>query len=215
MQSKIGVRRFWLAGLMLSWPALFGCSAGEPSEGFINPGLMNAYIPLSQSRMLVFGRWGAALVVAPNVAVTNDHNLNLISSDRLLGRSRDYDLLFFRTEQRTTPAFASARDGEQVIAYGQGSNHDLREAKGAIAALDEYVAPRCGECRTQQAIAFDANAGGGFSGGPVVDAATGAVLGVTFGYLDGQGAKGGRRMYAYDIRLVMAEMHRLLDPNPS
>ena len=57
---------------------------------------------------------------------------------------------------------------------------------------------------------FDARAGGGFSGGPVVDAETGAVVGVTFGYLDGRAADGGRRMYAYDMNLVMDEMHRLL-----
>jgi len=211
MQRKSGVRRFWLAGVVLLCPALIACSAGEPSKGFINPALMDAYIPLSQSRMLVLGRWGAALVVAPNVAVTNDHNLNLIPSDRVLARSRDYDLLFFRTGQQAVPDFATALAGEQVIAYGQGSDHDLREAKGMVAALDEYVAPRCADCRTQRAITFDADAGGGFSGGPVVDAATGAVLGVTFGYLNGQGVKGGRRMYAYDIGLVTAEMHRLLD----
>ena len=204
------MRRFWLAGVLL-WPALIGCSAGEHSKGFINPRLMGAYIPLSQSRMLVFGRWGAALALTPNVAVTNDHNLNFIPPDRLLARSRDYDLLFFRTEQRTAPEFANPLGGEQVIAYGQGSDRDLREAKGEIATVDEFVAPRCTDCRTQRAITFNADAGGGFSGGPVVDAGTGAVVGVTFGYLDGQGANGGRRMYAYDIDLVIAEMHRLLD----
>jgi hypothetical protein len=37
------------------------------------------------------------------------------------------------------------------------------------------------------------------------------VLGVTFGYLDGKGEGGGRRMYAYDMALVIEEMHRLLD----
>jgi trypsin-like peptidase len=211
MQRKSGVRRVWLAVVVSSWPALVGCSAGEPSKGFINPRLTDAYIPLSQSRMLVFGRWGAALAVTPDVAVTNDHNLNLIPPDRVLARSRDYDLLFFRTEQRAAPEFANPLAGEQVIAYGQGSERDLREAKGAIEGLDEYVAPRCGDCRTQRAITFDADAGGGFSGGPVVDAGTGAVVALTFGYLDGQGMKGGRRMYAYDIGLVLAEMHRLLD----
>jgi hypothetical protein len=28
---------------------------------------------------LVFSRWGAALMVAPNIAVTNDHNLNFVA----------------------------------------------------------------------------------------------------------------------------------------
>ena len=64
------------------------------------------------------------------------------------------------------------------------------------------------DCRIQDVMVFDARAGGGFSGGPVVDAKTGAVLGITFGYLDGKAQNGGRRMYAYTMALVMAEMHR-------
>jgi len=95
-----------------------------------------------------------------------------------------------------------------VIAYGQGSNQDLREAAGKVVAVDEYVEARCPNCPAQRALVFSADAGGGFSGGPVVDAKTGAVLGITFGYLD---SEKGRRMYAYDMDLVMTEMHRLLD----
>jgi S1-C subfamily serine protease len=59
---------------------------------------------------------------------------------------------------------------------------------------------------------YDANAGEGFSGGPVVDAATGAVIGITFGFKDDKSAQGGRRMYAYDIALVLEEMRRLISP---
>jgi hypothetical protein len=204
------LRRFGFAGLLL-WPVLVGCSAGQPSSGFIDARLMDAYIPLSQRETLFFGRWGAAFTVAPSIAVTNDHNLNLIPADSVLARSRDYDLLFFRTGPSMAPATAKPSTGEDVIAYGQGSDDGLREAKGAVASVDEYVAARCQGCRVQRALVFDADAGAGFSGGPVVDAKTGAVLGITFGYLDGKGAKGGRRMYAYDIDLVMTEMHRLLD----
>ena len=205
------LRRFAFAGLVLLWPVLIGCSAGQPSAGFIDPRLMDAYIPLSQRQMLVFGHWGAAFAVAPTIGVTNDHNLNLIPPDSVLARSRDYDLLFFRTGPSMTPATAKPHAGEEVIAYGQGSSDGLREARGAVAGLDEYVAPRCQGCRAQRSLIYDADAGAGFSGGPVVDAKSGAVLGITFGYLDGKGANGGRRMYAYDIDAVMAEMHRLLD----
>jgi hypothetical protein len=202
------VRRVWTAGLAFFAPALLACSAGFPSNGFVDPRLMSVYIPLSQSYDVIFSRWGAALTVAPNVAVTNDHNLNFIAAGRVLARSRDYDLLFFRTDSPLVPVTAAPRLGDNVIAYGQGSNHDLREAAGKVVALDEFVEARCPDCPAQRALVFAADAGGGFSGGPVVDANTGAVLGVTFGYLDG---KNGRRMYAYDIDLVLAEMHRLLD----
>ena len=202
------VRRFWVAGLAVFTPVLLACSAGQASKGFISPRLMPAYIPLSQSYDVVFSRWGAAMTVAPNVAVTNDHNLNFIEPGRVLARSRNYDLLFFRTDLPLVPLMAKARVGDAVIAYGQGRNADLREASGEVVALDEYVERRCPDCLAQRALVFRADAGAGFSGGPVVDAKTGAVLGITFGYLDGDG---GRRMYAYGIDLVIDEMHRLLD----
>jgi S1-C subfamily serine protease len=205
------LRRYAFAGLLLLIPVLFGCSVGRPSSGFINARLMDAYIPLSEGRILILNHWAAGFVIAPNVGVTNDHNLNLIPPDRVLARSRDYDLLFFRTDLSMTALAAAARPGEEVIAYGQGREDDLREAKGAVSGLDQSVAPRCPGCRIQRALVFDAEAGGGFSGGPVVDAESGAVLGIVFGYLDGKGEGGGRRMYAYDVALVIEEMHRLLD----
>ena len=104
-----------------------------------------------------------------------------------------------------------ARPGQTVIAYGTGAGAETREARGIVAGLDETVPPHWEGCPPQHVMVFDADAGGGFSGGPVVDAETGAVVGVTFGYLDGKASGGGRRMYAYNIDLGMAEMHRLLD----
>ncbi len=199
----------WLAALALLCICP-GCSAGRGSPGFVNPRLMDAYIPLFQRRMLIYGEWGAAVSLTPNIAVTDDHNLNLIPADRLVARSRDYDLLFFRTDSHEPPEFANPQIGEPIVAYGQGSRRDLREAKGVVTALDEFVAPRCDSCRDQRAITYDADAGEGFSGGPVVDAGTGAVIGITFGFKDEKDANGGRRMYAYDIGLVLDEMHRLV-----
>ena len=108
--------------------------------------------------------------------------------------------------------FGSPWRGERVIAYGQGSQRELREASGVISALDESVAPRCPDCKTQRAITFDADAGEGFSGGPVVDASTGAVVGITFGFLDDPAGKAPRRMFAYDIDAVLDEMRRLVRP---
>jgi len=205
------LRRYGFAGLLLLVPVLLGCSAGRPSAGFVNARLMDVYIPLSERRILIFNRWAAGFAIAPHVGVTNDHNLGLIPPERVLARSRDYDLLFFRTEVSMPAAAAAAQPGEEVIAYGQGRDDELREAKGAVSGLDQSVAPRCPGCAMQRVLVFDAEAGGGFSGGPVVDAQSGAVLGVTFGYLDGKGQGGGRRMYAYDMALVIEEMHRLLD----
>jgi hypothetical protein len=196
-----------LAGLL---SGLASCSAGRPSMGFIEPRLMGAYIPLAQREVLILNHWAAAFAIAPNVAITNAHNARFIPPEMVIARSRDYDLLFFRIDNRTPPLLGKAEPGEEVIAYGQGADDELREARGKVAGLDQVVKARCDDCQEQRVMVFDARAGGGFSGGPVVDAHSGAVVGITFGYLDGKAADGGRRMYAYDMDLVIAEMRRLV-----
>ena len=40
---------------------------------------------------------GAAMVIAPHIAVTNAHNANLLDPKNVIGVRQDYDLLFFRT----------------------------------------------------------------------------------------------------------------------
>ena len=87
--------------------------------------------------LLVFGKWAAAFTITPGVAVTNDHNLTLLSGDKVLARSRDYDLLFFRTDSKLPAELAKPAIGETVVAYGQGGSNELREARGKVAGLDE------------------------------------------------------------------------------
>lgn len=169
-------------------------------------------MPLDSPHLLVFQHWGAAVVVAPHVAVTNAHNLNLIAPGDLLAASRDYDMIFFRTDRDVVAPTAVAHPGETIIAYGQGSHQDLREAFGTVLATGIHVAPICPTCAEQTAITYDAEAGPGFSGGPLVDADTGALLGITFGFREGEGVKAGRRMFAYPIDLVLTEKHHLLGP---
>ena len=191
--------------------SVFGdVSFGRPSTGLKNASAAAAYLPLETREMLFLDHWGAGVVVAPHVAVTSAHNANLLSPGMILAESRDYDLLFFRTEREAPAPLARANVGQAVVAYGQGRKEDLREASGVIRALNVRVAPRCSGCPEQRAITYDANAGPGFSGGPLVDAQTGAVVGLTFGYRDAEQTERGRRMFAYAIDLVLAEMHRLL-----
>ncbi|MGQ0742212.1 MAG: S1 family peptidase [Alphaproteobacteria bacterium] len=201
--------------VLLAGCSLFGArSTGQPSEGLKTPSLAAAYIPLDAHEMVLIEHWGAGIVVAPQVAVTNAHNFNLVAPDAVLAVSKDYDLLFFRTEKSDTAPLAPPRPGAAVIAYGQGARSELREALGTIRAVDVRVAPRCARCAEQRAIAYDADAGPGFSGGPLVDAQTGAVVGLTFGYRDQSGPEAGRRMFAYSMATVLEEMHRLLGPEP-
>jgi len=199
------------AALVLATALLTGCAAyGIRSAQFVTPELNDAYIPLYARTRLGSSNCAAAIVVAPHVAVTNDHNLNLLSQDMVLARSPAYDLLFFRTERTKVPLIASPQIGQMVIAYGQDGRMGRREAKGVVRELNARAAARCADCPERQTITYDAEAGEGFSGGPVVDLSSGAVVGMTVGYLDGAAEDGGRRMYAIDMDFVMAEMRRLM-----
>jgi S1-C subfamily serine protease len=189
---------------------LAGCSTAMRSIAFVTPELNEAYIPLYMGTVIGSSRFAAAVVVAPNVAVTNDHNANLLLESTILARSPAYDLLFFHTERTRVPLIASPKVGQTVIAYGQDGRSRRREAKGVVRQLDARAIALCAGCPERPAMTYDAQAGEGFSGGPVVDVASGAVVGITVGYLDGAAEDGGRRMYALDMDLVMAEMRRLV-----
>jgi hypothetical protein len=182
-------------------------SAGEASGGFISPTLANAYLPLEGSAGMFRDAAGAAMVIAPGIAVTNAHNANIVDGASVIGQSRDYDLLFFRTGRTAVPATAEPSVGEAVIAYGEGIDSDLREARGIVRSLSSPVLARCLDCPVQQVFTFEAKAGGGFSGGPVADVATGRLVGIVFGYNDQN--DGSRLMYAYDMSRVAAELERI------
>jgi hypothetical protein len=197
--------------LVLAAALLSGCaSSAERSIAFVTPELNESYIPLYMGTVIGSSRFAAAVVVAPNVAVTNDHNFNLLAEDMVIARSPEYDLLFFRTDRTRVPLIASPTVGQTVIAYGQDGRSRRREAKGIVRQLDARARAVCAECPERTTITYDAEAGEGFSGGPVVDIASGAVIGITVGYLDGAAEDGGRRMYAMGMDFVMAEMRRLI-----
>jgi len=184
---------------------LAGCatSYGERASGFVNPQIAGAYIPLQSVIHLVLEDRAAAFVIAPGVAVTNAHNADIIGTAPIIGQSRNYDLLYFHVDGGQAVPTSTPSEGEDVIAYGQGASGELREAHGTIRMLNASVAARCETCLAQSAFTFESNAGPGFSGGPVVDAATGKLVGITFGYLDPNGR---RVIYAYPISRVRNEL---------
>jgi hypothetical protein len=190
--------------------SLLGCgtfeSWGQPARGFLTPAIARAYLPLEGTAYWVLTGRGAGMVIAPGVAVTNAHNANLVDGTDVIGTSSDYDLLFFRTARQVPPPQALPWAGEKVIAYGQGEDGTLRMARGVVRWTDAPVVPRCKGCGVQPAFAFEADAGPGFSGGPVVDAASGLIIGIVFGFRDDAPETHGRLMYAYDMRLVTAEL---------
>ena len=185
-----------------------GCatSYGDRANGFLNPQIAGAYIPLQSITHLVFEDRAAAFVIAPGVAVTNAHNAAIIGTNSVIGESKNYDLLYFHVESGQSGQSvqtAVPTEGEPVVAYGQGASGELREAHGTVQLLNVPVAARCDTCAVQSAFTFAGEAGPGFSGGPVVDAVTGKLVGITFGYLD---PKGRRTMYAYPISRVRNEL---------
>lgn len=173
---------------------LSGCapeSFGTSADSFAFPGLARAYIPLESSGILGT-RDGAAVVIAPGVAVTNAHNANIVDTDAVLGTAPGYDLLYFRTGRTDTIAMGSASNGEEVIAYGQGSGGGLRVARGVISK------------QWPAAFGFVCDAGPGFSGGPVLDARTGKLIGITYGF-EGDVRATHRLMIAYRIEFVQSQ----------
>jgi hypothetical protein len=68
------------------------------------------------------------------------------------------------------------------------------------------VKPACEGCAVQRAFTFEGNAGPGYSGGPVLDAATGRLIGIVFGYVDRP--DGTRLIYAYPMSRVWDELKK-------
>ncbi len=198
--------RVYLAGFLAL--ALSGCASGsgQPSAGFLNDTVAQAFIPLEHISYLVMGNSGSAFVIAPGVAVTNVHLADVIGKAPVIGRSHDYDLLYFRTSRSLTPPIGTPVVGMRVVAYGTDVYGKVRVAHGMVRGLNMPVEARCQTCAVQSAFTFEGDAGPGFSGGPVIDAASGRLVGITFGYDD---PGGHRLMYAYPMSRVRNELAAL------
>jgi len=193
------------AGLFISLLTA-GCatSSGAPATTIAQPDIASAYLPLhGRVHLGIDTADGAAVVIAPHVAVTNAHNANLLDAKNVIGIRQDYDLLFFRTTRSANPPTAPVTLSEEVIAYGQGAHAELRIAHGVVRAIQQ-----CAGCTASAYFTFAGNAGPGFSGGPVLDGA-GRLVGITFGYKD-EGRE--RLIYAYDMSRVRAEFSALAKP---
>ena len=163
------------------------------------PNIAAVYLPLHGTTHLGLDTAdGAAVVIAPGIAVTNAHNSNLLDEKSVLGYGSASDLMFFRTSRQEVPETAPPAIGGTVIAYGQGGSANLRVARGVtcIIAAGNPDSPY---------FIFTGNAGPGFSGGPVLNLA-GRLVGITFAYLDSNGR---RLIFAYDMKRVRDEFQRI------
>lgn len=202
------------AALAIVALVLVACAgpSGQPATGFLNREAASAYIPLSGEEYVFLKGDAAAVALGDGVAVTNAHTADLVDERLVIGVSHDYDLMFFHTDKRVVPlAIEAPREGQRVIAYGQYGGA-LRRAEGNVTRLDAPVEPQCAKCAVQSAFTFIGNAGPGFSGGPVLDAASGRLLGIVFGYNDNPNSW--RTIYAYDMTRVNAELKAIEDKLP-
>ncbi|HET7086201.1 MAG TPA: serine protease [Rhizomicrobium sp.] len=176
-------------------------SSGIPATAIAQPQIAAAYLPLhARVHLGIDSADGAAVVIAPGIAVTNAHNANLLAPASVIGTRQDYDLLFFRTPQSASPETAVPVIGQGVTAYGQGGDRELRVAHGVVTEIK-----LCPGCSAPAYFVFAGDAGPGFSGGPVLDG-SGRLIGITFGYKD-QGRQ--RLIYAYDMSRVRVELAAL------
>ena len=176
---------------------LAGCatSSGVPAADIPEAQIASAYIPLHKGGIVSAD--GAAVAIAPGIAVTNGHNRNLVDPNAVIGEAKDYDLLFFRDAHSAAVEASEPKVGEAVSAFGQGVDGELRLAHGVVKAIQS-----CEGCAAPAYFTFAGDAGPGFSGGPVLDG-SGRLLGITFGYKD-EGAS--RLIYAYPMDRVRAEL---------
>ena len=187
------------SAVLLAVSMLAGCaiSSGVPAARIAEPEIAAAYLPLhGRVNLGIDTADGAAMVIAPGIAVTNAHNRRFVD-DPIIGEGTQSDLLFFRVVRSANPATALPVVGASVTAYGQGADAELRRATGVVRGIE--TAPGYDIARW---FTFEANAGPGFSGGPVVDA-QGRLVGITFAYKD---VDGKRLIYAYDMARVRAEL---------
>lgn len=178
-----------------------------PLSGALGEDIGYAYIPLKRTVCLLEEVDAGGVALGDGIAVTAAHAEKMVPSDLVIGVSTDYDLMFFHTD-RTKPVLATdaPRLGQKIISYAHYEN-DLYRADGVVIALDAPVKALCETCTVQSTFAFDGNAGPGYSGGPVLDAESGKLVGIVFGYIDKP--EGGRTIYAYPMSRVYEELKKL------
>jgi hypothetical protein len=208
---QINIRGRWYKPFIgaLAAVLLAGCAGqtGIPVTGPLGGDLDYAYLPLKGTEYLLMDTNAGGVVLGGGVAVTAAHSAHMVYEKNLIGVSTEYDLAFFRTDKSEKKLETGEPQlGEQIVSYAHDGEQTLR-AEGVVTQLDVPVKPRCETCTPAITFIFEGNAGPGFSGGPVLDAKSGKLVGIVFGYLNGENGK--NAVYAYSMKRVMEELEKV------
>jgi hypothetical protein len=133
------------------------------------------------------GRYASMTVVSPEWALTNDHADGIASGLRY--EAPQADLALVHIEGGDPLPLGTAHVGDKVTLFGTGSLGERRVAHGIVQNDKAFVCwgkPAVGDadnvCKTnglgiEWALVISSDAGGGFSGGPVINEA-GELVGV-------------------------------------
>lgn len=191
----------WLALAFL----LSGCTYGRPIEEADRtaPGLPteSSFRHLSAGICPLLSADASATVITPRWAVTAQHVADIIGGSSYT--SRNFDLAWIPISGGGVPRLGTIRDGDPIWAYGSGCGEDTRFAVGRVILTNashcfgavgignraDDVASFCEQrdMGVARGFLFDADIGGGFSGGPVYNA-KGELVGVIQGVIHGEGA---------------------------
>ena len=185
--------------------SLAGCAASSGVAGDARsrePDIAAAYLPLhGRMHLGLDSADGAAVVIAPGIAVTNAHNANLVDPKSVIGEAtRLRSAVLPHRPQRRRRRPPSRSIGEAVTAYGQGG-------MASCASPMAWCARSSRLCRLHRAGLFHLcrQCRPGLFRRPGAGCAPGRLIGITFGYKD----EGGKRLiYAYDMSRVRAELSR-------
>jgi serine protease Do len=202
----------------------FAAAAGTPLEA-----VLANYLAIVNG-VGVFGGTGSALILHPGLAVTSAHVVEGRGRVTAFGLGGPVELGVRAISDRIDLAVLDAPEalggeltlraalpGEPVWAMGATSGGLAPTAAGCIevAAAQACLEAQVDEGPFQTGLMYAADAGPGYSGGPVVDGA-GAVVGLTEGIytrLFGEAPLSWPavpRMFAYHAGTVLAEARRLI-----
>lgn len=180
--------------LLASAAVLASCSSGISYQAAPHTGLpvqpSDAIYRVMHDGVCPVTRFASQTVIAPHWAVTNAHADGIASG--LTAESRTSDLALVAIDGGAPLPFGTPHNGDHVTIYGAGCGGDQRVATGTIMDTKVYQcwgkpgaddpANPCkgGGLGVTYAMLLVANAGPGFSGGPIINDA-GELVGVMEG----------------------------------